>query len=56
MGIRRSTQGRRFGAALFILTNTREGEKTMPTNLDPVCGAQVEEEIAIAESEYLGAR
>lgn len=28
----------------------------MPTNLDPVCGAQVEEEIAIAESEYLGAR
>lgn len=28
----------------------------MPIHLDPVCGAQVEEGIAIAESEYLGAQ
>ena len=26
----------------------------MPTTLDPVCGVQVDEELAIAQSEYLG--
>ena len=28
----------------------------MPAHLDPVCGAQVEQDSAIAESEYLGVR